>query len=200
MTRKNNELSMEIYHRIYRLTKKNVDPQQIAVTLSLPFKTVQNVVERIQAGLEAKAAGRLQKAAAKAEAKDQEPYLDIYTLPRGRYAVLDINGDLIEEHVPALERELKGMLKAQWKSIALLMKSVRSMDESALHAVLTFRDEYLRHGRYTAVLDPSSAVDHLLTGTEEAVRLDVFGTEKTFEERAFATTREIELRNKKSKA
>ncbi|MBD3314328.1 MAG: hypothetical protein GF344_00950, partial [Chitinivibrionales bacterium] len=46
MAPKDRELSMEIYHRIYRLTKKNVDPQQIAATLSLPYKTVQKVVNR----------------------------------------------------------------------------------------------------------------------------------------------------------
>ncbi|MBD3316162.1 MAG: STAS domain-containing protein, partial [Chitinivibrionales bacterium] len=107
-----------------------------------------------------------------------------------------LNGDLVEESAQRLKKELTGLLKAPWKSIALLMKSIRQMDESALKVILDFHDEYLRLGRYSAILDPSPQVDEFLLEHKDASRLDVFGTEKTFEERAFATTREIELRKK----
>ncbi|MFW5775486.1 MAG: STAS domain-containing protein [Chitinivibrionales bacterium] len=178
------ELNWEIYHRVYRLAVKNVDPQRIAATLNVSLKTVQNVIYRIKS---AKQNLKNDNPTSLSESKGTGTYLDLYVLPKTRYVVLDLNGWVTREHCARLAEEITTIKESDWKTVAILMADVKDIDQAAIDLILDFHREYENKGRFVAILDPSQDIEPFIAETGLEEKIPVYGTEKTFEDKAFAS-------------
>ncbi|MBD3390604.1 MAG: hypothetical protein GF418_01170 [Chitinivibrionales bacterium] len=187
MQKKPHELPMHMYHRIYRFAQRNVEPDRIALTLDLPLRTVQRVLDRF-----AQAQERGEEIHQGGNGGDQgqpETFLDVYVVPKVRYVVADMSGWITAEHRERLREQLNEVSKSSFKVVALLMRDALAMDEEGAEELVSFHDGMRRRGRYAAILDPSRHIESFIGtyGLEE--KIPVFGTEKTFEDEAFSTRR-----------
>ncbi len=180
---KDKDLSIEIYHRIYRLAVRKVPTDQIAITLDLPINVVKNVVEHFFSSKNK----NVKPVVKKKTIKKKQTYLDIYVLQRMRFSVIDINGMVIKEHNDYLKKELDKVLQSTLRTVALLMSKVKAVDETGLSTLLDFYKAFRAKGRYTAILDPSLETEAFITDKELESKLPVFGTEKAFEDGALET-------------
>lgn len=179
------KITSDMYHRIYRMGLKKLSADRIAATLRLPPRTVHAILERLfgRPGT-GKPEAALQK---QPENQPQEtPYLDIFVLPKIRYARVDCFGYVTKDHLPQLKAELEKLLAAQWKAVALHMSDVVQLDTEAIAVIREFHLAYERRGRYSAILDPSPGIEPKIAESQIEKLMPVFGTEKTFEETAFA--------------
>jgi ABC-type transporter Mla MlaB component len=179
------KITSDMYHRIYRMGLKKLSADRIAATLRLPPRTVHAILERLF--------GRPGSGKPKAtpqeqlESRPQEtPYLDIFILPKIRYARVDCFGYVTRDHLPQLKAELEKLLAAQWKAVALQLSDVVQLDTEAIAVIRDFYLAYEKRGRYSAILDPSPNIEPIIAESQIEKLMPVFGTEKSFEETAFA--------------
>lgn len=184
MNKKNREISQEMYHRIYRLSKKNVSAHSIAATLRLPVRTVMGVINRLdRPDMKSE---KDSPSGDSASATDDSEFLDIYFYPKTRYAVVDLVGRLSDEHTNQLQTELEKVTASSWKAVAVRMYDVTELSETTARILLATKTSFDALGRYFALLDPAPAIEpHLVKfGLEE--KIPIFGTERAFEETAFS--------------
>jgi len=196
---KSGGLSLDFYHRIYRLGQRKVDPRIIASALKLPVRTVQAVLERFFE--EAEENGMQQSstpaATSKAEKPKQiQPEMSVYVFSRPRYAVVDIGGDLQGANVPALKKELDHTFDQAIKAVAVRLSDVHVIDDAAVQVLLAFHAACLEKGRFAAILDPSAEVDAIIHSSGMEERIQVYGTEHAFEEAAFRVDVKHSVRKK----
>ena len=86
--------------------------------------------------------------------------------------------------------EFDKMIKSNSKAVALLMNNVKVIDESGLETIVLFHRTYISKGRYTAILDPAPPIEEFLIRKEIEQKIDIFGTEKAFEDKAFKTMKQ----------
>ena len=179
---------MHIYHRIYRFAQRNVEADRIALTLDLPLKTVQRVLDKFA---QAKELGELDASAIGIEAEESEKqtFLDVYIVSKVRYVVADISGWATEEHCEKLGEELEKLKSSQWKVSVLLMKDTIEIDEKGMEIIIAFYNNLKSRGRYTAILDPSPRIEPFISAHQIEEKIPIFGTEKTFEDEAFSHRR-----------
>lgn len=184
---------MHIYHRIYRFAHRNVEPNRIALTLDLPLKTVQRVLEKF-----AQTHGQPLESLHGGESgrKAIETFLDVYVIPKVRYVVADFSGWVTSAHKEKLKSELDNLAASQWKVFALLMRDVLAMDETGIECIMSFHETAGKRGRYSAILDPSEAIESFISECQLEERIPIFGTEKTFEEEAFSSRRGAKISQK----
>ncbi len=181
------EVSEEIYHRIYRLIKQRHSAHTIAATLHLPLRTVLGVINR----LERSEATAISHSAENAKNDDSDGatdtnYLDIYFYPKTRYAILDLVGVLSEENTTQLKTEIQKALDSSWKAVAIRMSHVQLLSETAAQIILASKDDFAALGRFMGILDPAPAIEATLTTTHLEDSIPIFGTERAFEDAAFA--------------
>lgn len=183
MSQQQKEYSQEIYHRIYRLAKRNIKPQLIAAALGLPVEAVQNIVNRLFNATDAYEIE--EETVVEGEESSSPPFLDIMLVPRSRYAILDISGMAVSETEERLSAQLENLLMSTWKAIALKVSDIQNVDEKGVQAILSFHAKFTHKGRYTALLDPSPEVERAIEEFELGNRIPIFGTERSFEESAY---------------
>ncbi|MDG5816329.1 STAS domain-containing protein [Chitinispirillales bacterium ANBcel5] len=171
------ELSDEMYRRVYRLVKREVEPRIIAATLKLPYKTVQNVTYRLK---------QHKTEIASTESSAPEQYLDLYFFPKTRYAQLQMVGMVVDSKIEGLKKEFEKILSSKWKVVVLEMSDVLNIDEVGAKQILHFHQNIKELGRYAAILDPSPEIENQLNrfGLEE--QIPVFGTLSALENSAFS--------------
>jgi anti-anti-sigma regulatory factor len=181
------EVSEEIYHRIYRLIKKRHSAHTIAATLHLPLRTVLGVInrlERTEATMASHTADNTPKDTP--DGSSESNYLDIYFYPKTRYAILDLVGVLSEENTTQLKTEIQKALDSSWKAVAIRMSHVQVLSEAAAGIILASKDDFTALGRFMGLLDPAPAIEETLTITHLEDSIPIFGTERAFEDTAFA--------------
>ena len=183
MNKKNREISQEMYHRIYRLSKKNASVHSIAATLRLPVRTVMGVLNRLER-MDAKTDSDNSSQDSTLDTQDSQ-YLDIYVYPKTRFAVVDLVGTLSESHSTHLQNELEKVVVSSWKAVAIRMHDVTELSETAGTILLTIKNSFDALGKYFALLDPASAIESDLIKFELEEKIPIFGTERAFEEKAF---------------
>jgi anti-anti-sigma regulatory factor len=184
MNRRPREVSEEIYHRIYRLSKKKVSIHSIAATLHLPVRTVMGVINRLD-----RSDTQPDKSVPSGDHPDKEDdseFLDIYFYPKTRYAIVDLVGSLSDEHTHRLQAELEKTVASSWKAIAVRMYDVNFISEAAGSILLSVKTSFDALGRYFALLDPSASIETDLINYELEGKIPIFGTERAFEETAFS--------------
>ncbi len=183
---KQHDISEEIYHRIYRLIKRGLNPHTIAATLHLPLRTVLSMMNRLERKelFENRPEGSGGDDAHHSTA-DQE-FLDIYFYPKTRYAILDLVGALSDTYVELLRTEIEKVLASSWKAVAIRMSDVSSISAGAGEILLSSKEKFSALGRYFALLDPSPQVEAILTDNKIETVIPVFGTERAFEDAAFS--------------
>lgn len=187
------ELSIEIYHRIYRLAAKKVNAQQIALTLDLPVTTVRNVLERFYTGSKKEQEKTAQASLEKHDKETTEQtYLDIYILQKTRSTIIDLNGMATVENISRLQKELDTVLNSNMRIVAIMLAHVKKIDTEAFHVIYKFYKDFHAKGRYTALLDPSPSIENFIVDNEVEKKIPIFGTEKAFEENALKTKKEKE--------
>jgi anti-anti-sigma regulatory factor len=178
-----NELSQEMYHRLYKLIKRKIDPHTIAVTLNLSVKTVSNIIFR----LEQSAPSTTSEISSLTKQNDRDSdFLDIYLFPKTRYAIIQLVGTLINQYTSLLSSELEKTFKSSWKAVALQLTDVTVIDDTASAIMLEFHQRYLNFGRYLALLDPSPEIEHQLIDLKIEGIIPIFGTERAFDDAAFS--------------
>jgi anti-anti-sigma factor len=177
-------VSEDMYHRVYRLMKRDIDSRLIAAALSLPLRTVLNVIARLKKN-EAMDSGTGQSVSLHKKVSNRQLFLDIYFLAKTRYALLQLVGYLVKEQAETLELELQKVQSSVWKAVAVKMSDVAAMDETGARLLLRFCESLRQRERFVAILDPSPEIEQSITryGFEE--KIPIFGTEHAFEEKAF---------------
>jgi anti-anti-sigma regulatory factor len=185
MKHKSAILSEDMYHRVYRLMNRDTDPRLIAAALHLPLRTVLNIIARLK---RSKPHEAFPSPAAELEIEEQGSgsFLDVYFLAKTRYAILQLVGYCTREMATVLETELLKVQTSVWKAIAIRMTDVNELDEWTAKRLLDFCTALKARERYVAILDPAPAIETVIAraGFEGAV--PIFGTERAFEEEAFA--------------
>ncbi len=164
---------------------KKLSADRIAATLRLPPRTVHTILERLFGG-PGTCAPETTPQKQPQNPPPETPYLDIFILPKIRYARIDFFGYITNYHLPQLKTELDKLLSAQWKAVALHMSDVVLLDTEAIAVIREFHMAYQKRGRYSAILDPSPGIEPIIAESQLEKLIPVFGTEKTFEETAFA--------------
>lgn len=182
---KKRDLSEEIYHRIYRLIKRGLSPQTIAATLQLPIRTILSVVNRLDKS-SSPANNTTVLVQEQHETQHESEFLDLYFYPKTRYAIIQLVGTLTETYTPLLENELEKTLELSWKALAIRMSDVLVLCESACNIIAASKDRFTSLGRYLALLDPSPSIETALTTFHLEGIIPIFGTERAFEDAAFA--------------
>ena len=181
------EVSEEIYHRIYRLIKRRVNAHTIAATLHLPVRTVLGVINRLERA-ESTASDQAEESSVSKEgtAPADTDYLDIYFYPKTRYAILDLVGALSDNNAGLLKTELEKVFATSWKALAIRMSNVQQVSTAAIDVLLAGREEFLKLGRFIGLLDPASSIELTLASSNIESAIPIFGTERAFEDAAFA--------------
>jgi len=184
--KKQSELSQEMYHRIYRLVKRNLDPGLIAATLRLPLDTIQNIIDRLSIARDRPHAHKSHASAAEKPAEaPEESFIDTVLVFKTHYAIMDISGMLTAPNAAMLTHKLDQIKSSNHKAIALRLLHVRDIDAAGAQVLLDFQTVFHAKGRYAAVLDPSSKIENKLLELGIDGKIPVFGTEIAFEEYAF---------------
>ncbi|NLP03169.1 MAG: hypothetical protein GX089_11785 [Fibrobacter sp.] len=184
MSSRHNEFSDEIYHRLYRMIKKKVDPHCIAATLHLPLKTVITVSTRInKTGKSPDHKPR--NASVKEKPAPETGFLDAYIYSKTRFAVLQLVGTLNQKTIGYLDKELDKIYVGHWKAIAVKMTDIVAIDEAASQNLLLYNKKFTEGNKFFAILDPSSTVEPLLLKYNLEDFIPIFGTERAFEDAAF---------------
>lgn len=186
MSSKSGELSQDIYRRIYRLGQQKVDPRIIAAALKLPFKTVSNVLERLSSiGTDSAGIVAVEE---KLVEENQDDLLSVFVFPKMRYAVMDLGGKLTGDNADILRRELQVQLDGLLKAVAVRLSDVTEIDSRTVDVLIWAKAAFTAKGRFVGLLDPAPAIEKQILKFELDEKIPIFGTESTFEEKAFATT------------
>lgn len=182
---KQQELSEEMYKRIYRLVKRQVDSRVIANTLNIPVRTVEGIVSRL--GKSAAGEFSNENDPVGVLAGDQDGgFLDIYMYPKTRYAVIEIVGTLTAQYLAAFIEELEKAYNSSLKAFAIRMADITRLDEQAAKTIILYFEKFQSYGRYLAILDPSPDLEALLVQYKIDQTIPIFGTERAFEDTAFS--------------
>jgi anti-anti-sigma regulatory factor len=181
MQNRSEELSQEMYHRIYRMVKRNIEPKLIAATLNLPLKTINSIILRITQ----KNNSDITDSAAVSQAQSVSDFLDVYLYTKTRYAVIQLVGVLHKQNLYLLEKEIEKSFTAPWKAIALRLTDVLLIDSDSCNFILSCYQKFQDLGRYMAILDPSPQIEATLTEFKIEDTVPIFGTERAFEDAAF---------------
>lgn len=189
---KEKDISIDIYHRIYRMGVRKVPLDQIACTLDLPIKVIKNIVEKLFP-VSKEPSYNEGKKTLKTYYPEKQPYLDIYISQRLRFSIIDLNGMVTDTNINRLQEELNKVLKSTLKTIAIRMSNVKAINETGLSTILSFQKDFSKRGRYTAILDPSKETEALIIEKEVEKVIPIFGTEKAFEENALKINKQQDL-------
>jgi anti-anti-sigma regulatory factor len=175
-----------MYHRIYRLAKRKLDPALIAATLKLPMDTIQNIIDRLSTARAGPHAHKSHAPAAEKPAETpEESFIDTVLVFKSHYAILDISGMLTAPNAAILTNKLNQIMFSNHKTLALRLLHVRDIDAQGAQALLDFQAAFHAKGRYAAILDPSAKIESKLMELGIDGKIPVFGTEIAFEENAF---------------
>jgi anti-anti-sigma factor len=181
MTDRSSELSVEMYRRLYRLIKRQIDPRRIAATLNIPIRTVLNIMNRLENAPDPEDVDGI------THSKDpQTDFIDFYHYQKTRYSVLQLVGTLTERNSDLLAKELQRVFTSSGKALAIRLTDVTSIDEAGCQILLSFFQDFKSHGKFMALLDPSQELEPLLAKYNLEENIPVFGTERAFEDAAFA--------------
>lgn len=185
MSTNQQQISEEMYHRIYRLIKRNYNAHTIAATLKLPVHTIQSVINRLKKQSSSSAHSTRTSSGDASSSFDSE-FLDIYVYYKTRYAIVDLVGTLSDSYTKHLKTELDKIATSSWKAVAIRMTDVTSISETASAVLLNTKEKFNKNVRYLALLDPSPTIENDLSNHNLESAIPVFGTERAFEEAAFS--------------
>jgi len=178
------ELSQEMYHRIYRLAKRKLDPALIAATLNLPLDTIQNIIDRLSTARDRPNGLKNHAAGEKPAEAPEEAFIDTMMDFKTHYAIMDISGMLTAPNAALLAHKLGQMMSSHHKTLALRLLHVRDIDAQGAQALIDFHAAFHAKGRYSAILDPSIKIENKLAELGIDGKIPIFGTEIAFEEHA----------------
>lgn len=182
MQNRSDELSLEMYHRIYRMIKRNIEPKIIAATLNLPLKTINSIVLRIKQ----KDNSGITNSEFVSNEHSVSDFLDVYLYTKTRYAVIQLVGVLHKRNLYLLEKEIEKAYTAPWKATALQLTDVQLIDSDSCNFILSSFTKFQGLGRFLAILDPSPQIEATLCEFKIEDTVPIFGTERAFEDAAFS--------------
>jgi anti-anti-sigma regulatory factor len=182
---KQTELSEEMYRRIYRLIKRQVDPRVIATTVNIPLRTIEGIVSRFEKNLIGEL-GNIEELSNTSEANEDKEFLDIYVYTKTRYAIIQVVGILTSEHKDVFSQELDKVYETSFKAFAIRMSDVTEIDEIICKLIIKYYEKFQSYNRYLALLDPAPEIEVLLTQFHIDTVVPIFGTERAFEDSAFS--------------
>jgi ABC-type transporter Mla MlaB component len=178
-------ISEDMYHRVYRLMRRDIDSRLIASALNLPLRTVLNVIARLKKNELADQQSPLLPAGEEKKSISAATFLDVYCLTKTRYSMLQLVGHLVKEEMQILEQELQKVETSVWKAVAIRMSDVVELDAACARLLLDFFTRMTSHERFVAILDPPARIEKQLIEFKIEGKVPIFGTERTFEEHAF---------------
>lgn len=179
-------LSQEMYTRIYRLYKRNINTQSIATTLNIPLRTVQSVISRFETSGNLQSTESEDSSEKKSQAENTTAFLDIYTYPKTRYITIEFVGLLTDKYAESVSRELQKLLSSNWKAVGLKMNNVEQLDKSIADIILSYHQKCTSVSKFFAILDPSPEIEPQLKQFNIENVVPIFGTERAFEDNAFS--------------
>jgi anti-anti-sigma regulatory factor len=182
------KISPELYHRIYRLAQRKVDPHLIAATVNMSYRSVQNILEKIKRSLHTHPSSHGSGSGhVEIEIGDENVSFSAMIVPKMRYSVIDFAGPLTEDTLKELKAELQEVASSEWKVVAMKLTDVTEMDDTAIETLLDFHKDFTGKGRFMAILDPSPSLEPLIQKHNLEKKISIFGTERAFEDKAFSS-------------
>ncbi|MGE5669828.1 MAG: STAS domain-containing protein [Fibrobacterota bacterium] len=177
------ELSEEMYRRIYRLIKRQIDPRAIGNTLNIPLRTVESIISRYgKTSIE----DLTSDATLDSDDTAEKGFLDIYNYPKTRYSIIQIVGTLTKEHIDQFNDELEKTSTTAIKALAIRMSDISSIDSDGAGVLMKYFERFQTYGKYFALLDPAPELETTRNNLKVAEKIPIFGTERAFEEAAFS--------------
>ncbi len=175
MNRSTDKKNIKMYHRIYRMHKKDISPMQIAATLKIPKKSVLRILNKMndKEGLEKK------------PAEKREPWLTSVLDKQHKYMVVKLAGELTQDTVNELTEILQEFHGTRFKKIAFDMSEIQKVDNKGMNSFMVFVDQFTKGNNYCAILNPSEAAEEYIEENALEKRINVFGTVSSFEKYAF---------------
>jgi ABC-type transporter Mla MlaB component len=178
--------SEEIYHRVYRLMKRNTAPPLIAAALNLPLRVVLNVISRLEKKPELGVDEETDPSAAGTHDAETVHFFNAYFITKARYGILQLAGHLVLGKKALIEEELQKAQSSVCKAFAIKMTEVVGIDETGAALLLAFCETMLARERFVALLDPPIAIEPLLATFHIEGKIPIFGTLGAFESGALS--------------
>ncbi len=179
-------VSQEMYTRIYRLHKRNINSQIIASTLNIPLRTVQSVISRFESTTATNQIEPANQSIYDSTSENSTTFLDIYTYTKTRFAIIEFVGVLTDNYADNVTNEIQKTLSSNWKAIGLKLNQVRSIDKSIADIFLSFHQKCSAASKFFALLDPSPEIEPQIKQFNIENIIPIFGTERAFEDNAFS--------------
>lgn len=167
-----------LYRRVYRLHKRNFKPVEIATILELPVSTVNQVVNHLLN----RDKNRIDTPESIAASSMGSDIVEIITMQRKGYLVVDIGGNLVLQKLKPLRDEFTRLLEQDDNPVvALRLYDVTLIDSSAIGLMVNFSKKMEKNNRKVMFLDPSESVESIIRELNINTVIPIMGTELALE-------------------
>jgi hypothetical protein len=165
---------MNIYHRIYKLYRRDISAQQIAATTKMPLPLVRSVIKKFvndSKGVEI----------VEEESNKLEYYLDYHLDIQRKYTIVDVSGFIYDRYVDKIKIGFKELNK-QNGIIAIKFDEVVDIEKDAMDLIIKTCKKFIKNNRTVVFLAPSPSVDEYILSENIEEIVKVFGTITTFDD------------------
>jgi len=168
---------MNIYSKIYRLYKKDVDPQKISLMTNIPLKMIKSIIYKFEHE------GEIDYDESH---KTVAPFLDISSSKLHKHVILDLSGMLVEKFIEKIKEALEEAERLTGFLVAIKLESVLEVDKAAMDFVIKFKEDIAEStGRVVVLLSPNEEVENYIQTNKIDDKIKIFGTQSSFEDYVF---------------
>jgi len=168
---------MNIYSKIYRLYKKDIDAQKISLMTNIPLNMIKSIIYKFEHG------GEINDDDAQ---KIVAPFLDIASSKFHKHVILDFSGMVVEQFIPNIKDSLDEAERMTGFLVAIKLESVLSVDKASMDFIIKFKEEIAEStGRVVVLLSPSEPVEEHIQAHGVEDKIKIFGTQSSFEDYVF---------------
>jgi len=168
---------MNIYSKIYRLYRKDVDAQKISLMTNIPLKMIKSIIYKFEHGDEM---------GGDESHKTVAPFLDIASSKFHKHVILDLSGMLVEQFIGNVKDALDEAERLTGFLVAIKLESVLEVDKAAMDFIIDFKENINQStGRVVVLLSPSEEVENYIEENNVEERIKIFGTQSSFEDYVF---------------
>jgi hypothetical protein len=174
---------MNIYHRVFKLHKRGITPQQIAVTTNMPIKSVMSVIKKIDGGESEGEIGA--PVTNNVYRSEEDTYLDYNVNRQHKYIIADFLGFFTQEFKSVIDAALQEALKMGGVLVAIKLHDIFGLEEETLDYLMLRIRNSQNIGKKVVLLSPSDAIEKYISDNSVEKEIKVFGTQTAFEEYAY---------------
>jgi ABC-type transporter Mla MlaB component len=157
-----------------------ISVQQISESTHIPVRTVKDLVAKFQTKGTVKSETELENIV--------EPFLDYMITKHHKYVMLSFSGMITEKFLDKINVGLEEVHKLPTHIITIRFEGVMEIDDTAMKAVIDYKEKICQTGKVVLFLSPSSPVEEYIEANNIEEETKVFGTMNAFEEHIYRLT------------